>query len=67
MQKELIAYLNRQMTRTENQLKEALRKQKAIKDGDGKLTEHAGWDSGYLTGKLTTLENLRDKIEDLSK
>jgi hypothetical protein len=36
-----------------------------IKENGGTLTEHGGWERGYHEGKLSTLEDLLDDLNEL--
>lgn len=61
---EIINGAKRRLKHAKSRLAGTNKRQSVIKENNGKLTEHGGWDRGYWEGKIASLE---DSIDDLNE
>ncbi|MGX1266767.1 uncharacterized protein (DUF342 family) [Rossellomorea marisflavi] len=62
---EIINGTKRRLKHAQNRLARTNKRQSVIKENNGKLTEHGGWDRGYWEGKIASLEDSMDDLNEL--
>lgn len=57
----------RQIVRLMDRLAEEKAHHKQIKESGGKVTEHGGWDIGYIKGRLFVLQDQLDDLKEIAR
>lgn len=62
-----IKRVEHRIEQTRQKLASITERQESIKARGGKITEHGGWDVGYMTAKIAVLEDTLDDLKEIAK